>query len=103
MIEPGLPGAMVIPTFPKSTVTLQPQITFSQAAELWAQSHALHIRSGTRRHYRHCIRALAPFFGALRLDEIRIDHLEQYQKMRSAGEGGLRKAGPSCVNHELNT
>lgn len=44
-----------------------------------------------------------PFFAQLKLSEIHIGHFEQYQRMRSMGEGGLRAAGPSLVNHELNT
>jgi integrase len=51
----------------------------------------------------NCIRALTPFFSALTLQQIHVGHVEQYQAQRSVGEGGLRAAGPSLVNHELNT
>lgn len=78
-------------------------LTFCEAAKTWFDAHVPHVSSGTRRHYVNCIRALTPFFSALRLCDIHIGHLEQYQAQRSAGEGGLHRAGPSLVNHELNT
>jgi hypothetical protein len=76
--------------------------TFPEAAAIWLDGHTQHISAGTLRHYRTCIKALAPFFGELVLKRIHIGHLEQYQKMRSRGDG-LPRAGPSRVNHELNT
>jgi integrase len=82
---------------------LLPSLKFSKAAPVWYETHAPHVSAGTRRHYTNCLNRLMRFFGDLRLEEIRIGHLEQYQKLRSAGEGGMRKAGPSLVNHELNT
>jgi hypothetical protein len=76
-------------------------LTFREAAAIWLPSHSLHVAAGTVRHYENCIHALMPFFGELRLSQIHIGHFEQYQQMRSAGDG-LHKAGASCVNHELN-
>ncbi len=85
---------------------LEPQalstLRFPEAAEVWFHSHTLHVEPGTVRHYTNCIRALTKFFAQLRLDQVHIGHFEQYQRMRSAGDG-LRKAGPSLINHELNT
>jgi integrase len=77
-------------------------LSFTEAASVWFNSHTLHVDVGTVRHYRNCIRALTAFFGQLRLGQIHIGHFEQYQRMRTSGEG-LGKAGPSCINHELNT
>jgi integrase len=82
---------------------LLPSLKFSKAAPVWYDTHAQHVSAGTRRHYTNCLNRLMKSFGDLRLEEIRIGHLEQYQKLRSAGEGGMRRAGPSLVNHELNT
>lgn len=76
--------------------------TFPEAAAIWLDGHTQHISAGTLRDYRTCIKALMPFFGELALKGIHIGHFEQYQKMRSRGEG-LPPAGPSRVNHELNT
>lgn len=78
------------------------RLNFVEAAAVWFNSHTLHVGPGTVRHYRACIHALSQFFSELRLDQIHVGHLEQYQRMRSSGKG-LPKAGASCVNHELNT
>lgn len=79
------------------------RLLFPAAANVWIQSHQRHIGDGTLRDYHNCIRALVKFFGELRLSEIHIGHFEQYQKMRSEGSDGLTRAGPSRVNHDLNT
>ena len=78
-------------------------LNFCEAAKIWFDSHAPHVGAGTRRHYTNCLHRLTTFFGELKLREIHIGHFEQYQKLRSAGEDGFRAAGPSLVNHELNT
>ena len=77
-------------------------LAFGEAAKVWFESHRMYIGPGTVRHYENCIRALTPFFAELQLAQIHIGHIEQYQKMRSSGNG-LHQAGPSCINHELNT
>lgn len=85
---------------------LRPEILasylFPEAAAKWLLTHERHIKAGTVRHYRMCISSLTKFFSAMRLNQIHIGHLEQYQIMRSSGNW-LSKAGPSVVNHELNT
>ncbi len=78
-------------------------MTFSEAAPLWLSIHQRHIGTGTLRHYRNCIRALMPVFRLVRLSDIRATHFEEYQKHRRAGTAGMRRAGPSLINHELNT
>ena len=78
-------------------------LNFCEAAKIWFTSHGPRIGAGTRRHYVNCINRLTAFFSQLALDQIHIGHLEQYQALRSAGDGGLHAAGPSLVNHELNT
>lgn len=87
MIEPG---ALAVMRFP-------------EAAEVWADSHARHISADSLRDYWNCIRALTKFFDQLKLNEIHIGHFEQYQKMRCEGTDGLKKAGASRINHDLNT
>jgi integrase len=77
-------------------------LRFCEAAQVWFQAHTMHVGPGTVRHYVNCIERLKPFFGELRLDQIHIGDVENYQRMRSTGNG-LHKAGPSCINHELNT
>lgn len=78
------------------------KLPFPAAADIWFNSHTLQIGPGTVKHYRNCIRALEDFFSELRLNQIHIGHFEQYQRMRLSGDG-LPIAGPSCINHELNT
>lgn len=77
-------------------------LTFRDAAPIWYEAHARPLSEGSKRDYRNCIKALSYFFETLPLGDIHIGHLEQYQKMRSEGDG-MRKAGASRVNHELNT
>jgi integrase len=78
-------------------------LSFRDAAKIWFDAHVQSVGAGTKRHYTNCINRLTAFFGELQLREIHVGHFEQYQKMRTAGEGGMRRAGPSLVNHELNT
>jgi integrase len=77
--------------------------SFGNAANIWLDAHQVHIAPGTVRDYQQCIRTLLVFFRDLKLDAIHIGHFEQYQRMRTAGEGWSRPAGPSRINHELNT
>jgi hypothetical protein len=47
---------------------------------------------------------LERYFGGVRLNEITIGQIEQYQNARLAGEIGgekKQKAGPVCINHEM--
>lgn len=78
-------------------------LNFQAAAKIWFDSHIQRVGAGTKRHYVNCINRLTVFFGQLALGEIHIGHFEQYQQMRSAGREGMHRAGPSLVNHELNT
>jgi integrase len=71
----------------------QPDELFSTACEAWLAPR--NIAPGSVRSYRACFRALMPAFGNMRLNEIRIEHFSAYQRSRSAG--------PSRINHELNT
>jgi len=59
----------------------------------------------TRFMYECYIKALTKFFGGMRLEECAdIGPIAAYQKERSSGLiPGLRRAGASLVNHELNT
>lgn len=78
-------------------------LSFRKAAVLWLDAHRRHIGAGTVRHYDCTIKALLVFFGELRLDEIHIGHVEQYQQMRTEGRDGMGQVGAQRVNHELNT
>jgi integrase len=88
MVEPGFLASLI----------------FCEAAPIWLESHRPRIGKGTARDYEQCIRSLLGFFARLPLRDIHIGHFEEYQRMRSAGAKPWdRAAGPSRVNHELNT
>ena len=71
------------------------QRPFKEAAPLWLASR-VKIKPRTRKDYEQYIRALNPFFGELRLKNIHLGHLRQFQIERS------KFAGPARVNHELS-
>lgn len=65
---------------------------FPEAARLWLSSRHS-IAPQTVRDYQNCIKSLTEFFAALRLSEIHIGHIQEYQNMR--------KARPTRANKEL--
>jgi hypothetical protein len=73
----------------------QPDELFSTACEAWLATHARNIAPSSVKDYRNNFKVLIPVFGNLRLNEIRIEHFSAYQ--------GSHRAGPSRINHELNT
>lgn len=79
------------------------RLRFGEAATVWLDSHRRNIGPTSIAEYDKNIKRLLAFFSDLTLAEIHIGHLEQYQHHRSEGEGFGRKAGPSRINHELNT
>jgi integrase len=52
----------------------------------------------------HHANTLSKFFGKLRIEDILLEHLGQYQNARLGNADKLwkRKAGPSVINHELS-
>jgi integrase len=83
------------------------KLPFGQAAAIWLDSRK-NINDGhhsTRFMYEQYIKALKKFFGNATLETLAdIGPIAAYQKERAAGTiPGLRPAGPSLVNHELNT
>ncbi|HXE90732.1 MAG TPA: tyrosine-type recombinase/integrase [Terriglobales bacterium] len=82
-------------------------LTFATAFPIWLASRT-HLSDGSRQDYLRHFKRLFPFFGELRLDEIRIDHIQEYRQRRLA-EITKRKGhhperpGASRINHELNT
>ena len=79
------------------------RLGFMEASRVWLDTHKRTIGPASLSEYEKNLKRLEVFFGSLTLAEIHIGHLEQYQKLRSEGVGWKRKAGPSRVNHELNT
>lgn len=73
-------------------------LSFDKAAEHWLEIKKLHTRKPrTIEMYEWYIRNLSRMFGELLLSQIHIGHVLEYQQQRR------QTAGPSCVNHELNT
>lgn len=96
---------------------LTPQLTFSEAFELWLAARLIERGNGatsarfiaprTERDLRQYARAAAQFFGRLRLEEIHAGHLRAYQRARavcdpSAG-GWERPAGANLIRKEIQT
>jgi len=80
-------------------------LPFTEATRRWLEWRESYRRKGTVANYRAHISALKTFFKYLTLDTIMPGHLRTYQEQRLTNEGRQwkRKAGPSYINHELNT
>lgn len=73
-------------------------LCFDDAAQHWLEIKKLHTRkTRTIEMYGWYIRNLSKVFGGLLLAQIHIGHVLEYQQQRRL------EAGPSCVNHEINT
>ncbi|HKT52025.1 MAG TPA: tyrosine-type recombinase/integrase [Candidatus Angelobacter sp.] len=73
-------------------------LCFEDAAQRWLEIKKLHTRKPrTIEMYEWYIRNLSKVFGGLLLSQIHIGHVLEYQQERRLS------AGPSCVNHEINT
>jgi integrase len=82
-------------------------LRFSQAGPYWLNEHRPQIAAKTILDYEYYLRALTQFLGELPLNEIHIGHVEQYQEWRQQpyvdANSRTRSAGPSAINHEVNT
>jgi integrase len=91
--------------------TIQPSefgaLRFSEAGRIWLKEHRVEISEKTILDYEYYLRALTQFFGDMALNEIHIGHVRQYQEWRQQpyadANGRTRSAGPSAINHEVNT
>ena len=52
----------------------------------------------------HHVRTLGKFFGQLKIKDIHLGHLREYQRARMANTGmmWMKRAGPSVINHEIS-
>src|SRR5262249_47784630 len=79
-------------------------LTFKVAAEIWYEDQKPYWRKSTADSYEKYIRRLSTYFNDLKLEEIRIEHLREYQKINNAlTEDGLPRFVASSINHDLNT
>lgn len=90
-------------------------LPFKEAAEIWRKSRERYIKPKTFDLYRQFIKkGLEPFFGTMKLSQIHIGHLREYQEWRQlpheqtflSKDGSQRRrvfrAHASTINHELN-
>ena len=76
---------------------------FSNAADSWLRSRTS-ISESTRYSHSRNIKCLSKCFAQMKLGEIQLRHIRDYQAKRAAGKiPGLRAAGASAINHELST
>ena len=81
------------------------RVPFPEACDRWLEWRESYRRKGTIANYKSHMEALKVFFGSLTLATILPGHLRCYQDQRLTNEGNQwkREAGPSYVNHEINT
>lgn len=79
-------------------------LRFSVASELWLNSRKAYLKPRTWYGYGQHIKMLGKFFGKLRLSDIHIGHVMEYQQARQTNRDGLwpKTAGASLINHELS-
>ena len=90
--------------------------TFTEAAASWLTMRRNKLAPATVKHYEDCITGLKPFFGAMRLRDIHIGHINEYQLCRQAAIRGTKQHihakrglapcntdGASRINHEIST
>jgi integrase len=92
------------------------ELSFPRAAAVWLEGRNK-ISASTRKYYNHYLKGLSTFFGEMRLREIDIGTVVEYQKARQASvrasanykahlkrHGGResRHDGASLINHEIS-
>jgi integrase len=100
-----------IPVPPLPGFQILPDMTFSEAGaafDEWLSSpispdQARYRSRGTMRDCRTKIKALNKFFGPLKLGEIHLGQIREYQRMRFSNEGNLwaHPAGADKINQEM--
>lgn len=98
-----------IPVPPLHGCQIRPDMTFAEAAaafDEWrscAPDQARYRSHGTLRDCRTKLKALSKFFGSLKLRDIHIGHIREYQKDRFSNGRGLwaHPAGADKINQEM--
>jgi hypothetical protein len=80
------------------------KLPFSEAAEIWLKSQEPVLSALTFRGYKQCVKWLNRHFADVRLRDIHIGHILCYAEQRTENSENqwTKKAGPSCVNHEVS-
>ncbi len=72
------------------------QWTVEQAGRRWVEDHATHLNSAkARRNEQSLLRQLTSHLGALKVKQITLDHLKEYQRERG------KRVGARAINLEL--
>jgi hypothetical protein len=98
-----------IPVPPLHGCQIRPDMTFAEAASAFddwrscAPDEARYRSHGTLRDCRTKIKALNKFFGSLKLRDIHIGHIREYQKDRFSNGRGVwaHPAGADKINQEM--
>jgi integrase len=103
------PGSIPVP--PLHGYQIRADMSFAEAAAAFDEHLSCPVEAPqaryrafrTMRDIRTKIKALSKFFGRLKLRDIHIGHLREYQKVRSSNERGLwaHTAGANKINAEL--
>lgn len=75
--------------------------TFNEAAQIWLRGIKLQVAPRTYHDYVSYVRTLSNFFGEMKLQDIEIEHLEEYQQARSSMVFRGKLVGPVSINHEI--
>jgi hypothetical protein len=104
--SPFDPASIPVPPLPGFQI--RPDMTFAEAGVAfdewmsWPTStdQARYRAAGTMRDNRTKLRALSKFFGPLKLQDIHIGQIREFQRMRFSNEGNLwaKPAGADKVN-----
>jgi integrase len=70
-----------------------PSALFEDAAEEWIRLHSLYVCKDTCNDYRKCIKALKVFFSGMKLEDIHIGHVREYQESRKSKKRVNRECG----------
>src|SRR5215510_7669517 len=79
-------------------------LTFKVAAGIWYEDQKSQWKKSTADSYKQYIGRLEKYFAKLRLEEIDIQHVREYQRLNSApGGNGRPPLVASSINHDTNT
>lgn len=98
--------------------TITPEMSFSEAVSLWidlqtfaGNSTTHYVKPRTVKDFHQYSRALSRFFAAIKLEDIHVGHIREYQRLRSLGElgnpavvekYGKEEVGAHRINQELD-
>lgn len=80
------------------------KMKFIPASLIWLESRRLYLRPRPFYLAGQHIKNLGYFFGEMRLNQIHIGHIRQYQlqRTRNQDQKWAKLAGPSIINHEVS-